>query len=71
MMHDCEKSHSAIVAAKLTNKAGVPAAEPEDVLLAGDLRHFDRDLRVGGQDRSCGKRKCQPSLTQPVHFRLL
>jgi RNA-directed DNA polymerase len=28
MMHDCEKSHSAIVAAKPTNKAGVPAAEP-------------------------------------------
>src|SRR5438270_7441963 len=28
MMHDCEKSHSAIVAAKLTNKAGSPAAEP-------------------------------------------
>src|SRR3974377_2222114 len=27
MMHDCEKSHSAIVAAP-TNKAGVPAAEP-------------------------------------------
>src|SRR5215470_11375081 len=28
MMHDCEKSHSAIVATKPTNKAGVPAAEP-------------------------------------------
>src|SRR6516165_9621704 len=28
MMHDCEKSHSAIVAAKPTNKARVPAAEP-------------------------------------------
>src|SRR5215468_12425197 len=29
MMHDREKSHSAIVAAKPTNKAGsVPAAEP-------------------------------------------
>ena len=28
MMHDCEKSHFAIVAAKPTNKAGVPAAEP-------------------------------------------
>ena len=28
MMHDCEKSHSAIVAAKPTNKAGSPAAEP-------------------------------------------
>ena len=28
MMHDCEKSHSAIVAAKPTNKAGQPAAEP-------------------------------------------
>ena len=28
MMHDCEKSQSAIVAAKPTNKAGVPAAEP-------------------------------------------
>src|ERR1700741_3515311 len=27
MMHDCEKSHFAIVAAKPTNKAGVPAAE--------------------------------------------
>src|ERR1700746_3232584 len=27
MMHDCEKSHSAIVAAKPTNKAGQPAAE--------------------------------------------
>src|ERR1700720_182824 len=28
MMHDCEKSHFAIVAAKPTNKAGSPAAEP-------------------------------------------
>ena len=28
MMHDREKSHSAIVAAKPTNKAGSPAAEP-------------------------------------------
>jgi len=28
MMHDREKSHSAIVAAKPTNKAGAPAAEP-------------------------------------------
>ena len=28
MMHDCEKSHSAIVAAKPTNKAGATAAEP-------------------------------------------
>ena len=27
-MHDREKSHSAIVAAKPTNKAGAPAAEP-------------------------------------------
>ena len=34
MMHDCEKSHSAIVAAKPTNKAGVPAAEPE----VGEMR---------------------------------
>ena len=28
MMHDREKSHTAIVAAKPTNKAGLPAAEP-------------------------------------------
>src|SRR5215472_14477223 len=28
MMHDREKSHSAVVAAKPTNKAGQPAAEP-------------------------------------------
>jgi RNA-directed DNA polymerase len=30
MMHDREKSHSAIVAAKPTNKAGAPAAEPAE-----------------------------------------
>ena len=28
MMHDREKSHSAIVAVKPTNNAGLPAAEP-------------------------------------------
>jgi hypothetical protein len=28
MMHDREKSHSAIGAEKPTNKAGLPAAEP-------------------------------------------
>jgi hypothetical protein len=37
----------------------------------GLLVDREADLRVGGQNRSCGKRKCQPSLTQPAHFRLL
>ena len=41
-MHDREKSHSAIVAAKPTNKAGAPAAEPVEPR-AGTKRH------AGGQ----------------------
>ena len=40
MMHDCEKSHSAIVATKPTNKAGVPAAEPVEPR-AGTERNAD------------------------------
>src|SRR6516165_7403258 len=40
MMHDREKSHSAIVAAKPTNKVGSPAAEPVEPR-AGTKRNAD------------------------------
>jgi hypothetical protein len=56
MMHDCEKSHFAIVAAKPTNKAGVPAAEPVEPR-AGTERNAGRSasLHPSGGPASCGE----------------
>ena len=52
MMHDREKSHSAIVAAKPTNKAGSPAAEPVEPR-AGTKRNVGEQSthRTLGRDR--------------------
>jgi len=52
MMHDREKSHSAIVAAKPTNKAGSPAAEPAEPR-AGTKRNVGEQSthRTLGRDR--------------------
>ena len=52
MMHDREKSHSAIVAAKPTNKAGATAAEPVEPR-AGTKRKAEGQstLRTQGRDR--------------------
>jgi hypothetical protein len=51
MMHDREKSHSAIVVAKPTNKAGsVPAAEPVEPR-AGTKRNADEQSTHRTQGR--------------------
>ena len=53
MMHDREKSHSAIVAAKPTNKAGATAAEPVEPR-AGTERNADEQSthRTLSRDRA-------------------
>jgi RNA-directed DNA polymerase len=50
MMHDREKSHSAIVAAKPTNKAGSPAAEPAEPR-AGTKRNAGEQSTLRTQSR--------------------
>ena len=45
MMHDREKSDSAIVAAKPTNKAGQPVAEPVEPRAGAEGNASERGMR--------------------------